>query len=186
MAEIRDQLAYREANRQEVRNFHVTRTMGGGYTRLLLDEEAGKFLVSSSPDLVETNPDVLRFSQLTGCEIEIRERRDEEKQTVKDAQGHSHTVSYDPPRINYEYDFFVEIRVDAPFFDSLRFQVNGSTPVLRPWEGGLVSLSGVTRSMKLRDEEYMHWDAMAREIKAVLDRARIEARSVQPGPTEDV
>ena len=47
VAEIEEQLAYREANKEAVAAFNLTRTLGNG-RKVLLDENARKFIVSSS------------------------------------------------------------------------------------------------------------------------------------------
>ena len=66
--EIKAQLAYREENRQKVAAFHTTRTLGTN-TKVLLDEDAGKFMVTRARDLQEANPDVLDFADVTGCNL---------------------------------------------------------------------------------------------------------------------
>ena len=43
--EIKEQLAYREANQEKVATFHTTRTLAPD-TKVLLDEDAGKFMVT--------------------------------------------------------------------------------------------------------------------------------------------
>ena len=63
--EIKAQLAYREENRQKVAAFHTTRTLGTD-TKVLLDEDAGKFMVTRARDLQEANPDVLDFADAIG------------------------------------------------------------------------------------------------------------------------
>jgi len=55
--EIKEQLAYREANRAEVAAFRTTRTMGEN-TKVMLDEDAGLFMVTSERNLKDANPDV--------------------------------------------------------------------------------------------------------------------------------
>ena len=72
--EIKAQLAYREENRQKVAAFHTTRTLGMN-TKVLLDEDAGKFMVTRARDLQEANPDVLDFADVTGCNLDIDESR---------------------------------------------------------------------------------------------------------------
>ena len=64
--EIRAQLTYREENQEKVAAFHTTRTLGTN-TKVLLDEDAGKFMVTRARDLQEANPDVLDFADVTGC-----------------------------------------------------------------------------------------------------------------------
>ena len=109
--EIAGQLAYREENRKAVAAFHPTRSIGK-YTRLLIDEDAKKFMVTSSSKLSEANPDVLEFGQVTGCNLDIDENRHE--LMTKDPEGKS--VSYDPPRYEYSYAFSVEAFVNQTNF----------------------------------------------------------------------
>ena len=102
--EIKAQLAYREENRQKVAAFHTTRTLGTN-TKVLLDEDAGKFMVTRARDLQEANPDVLDFADVTGCNLDIDESRSELKREDKDGKE----VSYNPPRYEYSYDFYITI-----------------------------------------------------------------------------
>ena len=62
--EIKAQLDYREENQKKVAAFHTTRTLGAD-TKVLLDEDAGKFMVTRARNLVEVNPDVLDFADVT-------------------------------------------------------------------------------------------------------------------------
>ena len=64
------------------------------------NEDALKFIVTRSRNFKETNPDVIDFTQVTGCELDVSEREREEKR--KDADGKM--VSYNPPRYEFEYD----------------------------------------------------------------------------------
>ena len=82
--EIKEQLAYREANQEKVAAFHVTRTLGES-TKVLLDEDAGKFMVTSARSWQEANPDVLSFSDVTGCQLDIEEHKTEIE--YKDQEG---------------------------------------------------------------------------------------------------
>jgi len=49
--EIKQQLAYREANKAEVAKFKVTRTIGTDSKKILLDEDARRFVVTSARTL---------------------------------------------------------------------------------------------------------------------------------------
>ena len=73
-AEIAQQLAYREENKNAVRNFTTTKSIGN-YMKLLLDETHQKFIVTSASNLEKANPDVMDFSQARGCSLEMRSRR---------------------------------------------------------------------------------------------------------------
>lgn len=76
VAEIANQLAYREANKAEVAAFRVTRALGGN-TKVLFDEDAQKFIVTSQSKWAEGNPDVIPFSAVTGCTYRIDEKKTE-------------------------------------------------------------------------------------------------------------
>lgn len=125
--EIKEQLAYREANKDAVAAFHATRTFGTG-TKIMLDEDNMKFLVTSASNLANANPDVLNFSDVTGCNLEIDESSSEI--TTKDADGKS--VSYNPPRYEYDYDFYMTIDVSNKYFNRMRFRLNNSTLTIGP------------------------------------------------------
>ncbi|MBR6208395.1 MAG: DUF4428 domain-containing protein [Oscillospiraceae bacterium] len=172
--EIRRQLHSREENRALVAAFRTTHSLGRS-TRLLLDEDAMRFMITDARDLDAANPDVLSFSQITGCDIDIRESRREETRTVKDKEGHSHSESYDPPHIIYTYHFYVEVRVDAPYFDTMRFPVNSGVEI-RPWESGRLYRNGIPAGARMLDAAYRETDRLAREIKRALDAARERAR----------
>lgn len=117
--QIREQLDWREANKERVASFNVTRTLGCD-TKVLLDEDAGRFLVTPVSRWRDTNPDVLDFSQVTGCDTETRETRTELH--WKDKEGEEH--SYNPPRHDVDYDVYLTIHVNVPYYDSISFKVN--------------------------------------------------------------
>lgn len=120
--QIKEQLAYREANRAEVERFNVTRTLGCD-TKVLLDEDAAKFIVSRSSRWRSENPDVMTYNQVTGCDIEVRENRTEIRRELPDGKHES----YDPPRYDVDYNIYLTIHVNAPYFDDISFRVNSST-----------------------------------------------------------
>lgn len=120
--EIKEQLAYREANQEKVAAFHATRTLGEG-TKVLLDEDAGKFMVTSARSWQEANPDVLSFSDVTGCQLDIEEHKTEIE--YKDQEGKRQ--SFNPRRYAYSYDFYIVIHVNNPYFNEIRFKLNSSS-----------------------------------------------------------
>jgi hypothetical protein len=122
LADIREQLDYREANKADVAAFHVTRTIGS-YTKVLLDEDAGNFVITDDgAHWRDANPDVIRFDQVTGCSMDVNEYKNELRTT--DREGNS--VSYNPPRFEYSYDFYMKVDVNSPWFDEIKFKINGS------------------------------------------------------------
>ncbi|MBO7356361.1 MAG: DUF4428 domain-containing protein, partial [Lachnospiraceae bacterium] len=119
VSQIKDQLAYREANQSKVSAFRSSQVYGQGSKRLYVDNTACRFTIATEKELSGGNPDILDFSQARSCDLDIKENRHEEKRTV---DGKS--VSYVPPRYKYSYDFYVTIRVDNPYFDDMKFQIN--------------------------------------------------------------
>lgn len=178
--QIKEQLAYREENLEKVKVFRVTRTIGERY-KVLLDEDAGVFVVSNSSKLVEENPDVIPFADVTGCRVDIDESSDEETRTDKDGNK----VSYNPPRYRYYYDFNIIINVRHPYFDEIKFQLNqsgvevqhiGSTAATARIGGLNIGLGGGSNFDPMNDPEYRNYMEMCEEIKEVLLGVRRQAR----------
>ncbi len=151
--QIREQLAYREANRDAVAAFHCTRTLGDR-TKVYLDEDAGKFMVTSAGDLNKANPDVIDCSAVTGCRIDTEENKTELKHRDRDGKE----ISFNPPRYEISYDFYIEITVNHPYFDEIRFQLNDKEIDSKDMVG------------------YENCKALGEEIKAALSGARESAR----------
>ena len=169
--EIRGQLAYREANKAAVAAFHVTQSLGVN-TKVLVDEDAGKFMVTSARDLEEANPDVMDFEQVTGVDLDIDEKRREEKQQLKDKEGNTKWVSYNPPRYIWEYDFHVIIRVNHAYFDEIRIRLNPSDVELNPD----YPLPQMRKPDPKLCTDYQEYAEMGQEIKRILTEARLNAR----------
>ena len=176
--EIARQLEDREANRAAVAAFHTTRSLGR-YKKLLLDEDAGKFMVTGARDFAEENPDVLDFSQITGCELDIDEHRDELKTTDKDGKS----VSYNPPRYEYSYQFRVKIRVNHPWFDEMAYSLSngyvktGRNRMAAGPANWRVNPAGGFGSANVREYyEYLELgDEIRRTVEEIRRRGRQEA-----------
>ena len=65
---------------------------------------------------------------MTGCNLDIDESRTELKREDKDGKE----VSYNPPRYEYAYDFYITIFVNNPYFDEMRFQINPNSVDITP------------------------------------------------------
>ena len=124
--QIQEQLQYREQNRQAVAHFRATRTIGE-HTRVYLDEMNRKFMVSSSSNLQDANPDVVDAAAITNVTVDVNESKHELR--TKDENGRS--ISYTPPRYDFSYDFYVIIDVSHPYFNRMRFKVNNSSVWIR-------------------------------------------------------
>lgn len=185
-ADLTAQLESREANRQAVAAFRTTRSLGK-YVKLLIDDDNRKFMVTSASRLSEANPDVFDFGQATGCDLDISESRTELKQ--KDAEGKS--VSYNPPRYEYSYNFNATIRVDHPYVDDMKFSVSngyiktGEHRMTAPaggmsggYSGGWNVHTTVTDGVRLND--YYQAMNLGNEIKAAVEDMRRVARGEAP------
>ena len=124
--QIKEHLAYREQNRQAVAQFRATRTIGKN-TKVYLDEMNRKFMVSSASNLQEDNPDVIDASAITNVAVDINESKHELR--TKNEEGRS--VSYNPPRYDFSYDFYVDIDVSHPHCSHRRIKVNSSSVWVR-------------------------------------------------------
>lgn len=120
--DMKEHLAWRESNRARLAEFQPTQTLGLG-TKVHIDENLGLLVVTSRSKYREENPDLIEFSQVSGCVLDIDETKNELKR--KNAEGKEE--SYQPPRYSYEYDFYIVIHVNHPWFDQIRFQVNQSS-----------------------------------------------------------
>ena len=123
VAEIRGQLAYRQANRIKAAQFQTTRSWGSTSGMLRVDDNNGTFCFTRTRDLAEENPDIIPLAAVTNAVLDIQERKSEI--THRDQQGR--TVSENPRRYCYEYDFYVRVTVNHPYFDDLSVKLNPST-----------------------------------------------------------
>ncbi len=110
--DIREQLAYREANAERLASFDPTRTLSAGRTNIMLDEDAGLLIITSQSRWRDANPDIIEFSQVLGCDMDIDEHRTEIYRETKDGERES----YNPPRYDLDYDFNLTIHVNTPYF----------------------------------------------------------------------
>ncbi|MBR4859386.1 MAG: DUF4428 domain-containing protein [Clostridia bacterium] len=121
--EIKQQLAYREQNKQILAGFSPMFTFGED-DKIYIDPMKQSFVVSSrNPgSWSDENPDVIPLSSVTSCTLRVDEDRDELYTEGKDGQR----VSYNPPRYKFTYDFYIEIKVNNPYFDEITARLNDS------------------------------------------------------------
>lgn len=121
VAEIKKQLEYREQNKRNLMSFNPTLIYGED-RKIYIDTMQGAFVVSrlSPGSWSEENPDIIPFSQLVSCNLNIREDRDELYTQGKDGER----VSYNPPRYEFYYDFDLEFKVNNNYFDEFTVQLN--------------------------------------------------------------
>lgn len=143
--EIRQQLAYREENKQKLTSFRPSKTFGES-KKVYIDEAAGTFIVTGRPNWRDANPDLISLSQVTACNTDIRENKDE---IYRETEG-GNRESYDPPRYEYSYEFTVEILVDSPWFGKIDLELSDGnrpdskyTDLYREYERQMFELSNV-------------------------------------------
>lgn len=179
---IKGQLAYREENREKAAQFCTTRSFGEDW-KVLLDEDHRWFTVTRARDLAEANPDILDYTALTGCRLDIDESRTEQMREGPDGKD----VSYVPPRYEYSYDFFLVISVRHPYFDEMRFSLNSSSVYYEPQKlpqrapmshapmdrpSGRPKMINASRVDPEDCAEYRKYRQMGDEICQALDQAR--------------
>jgi len=148
VAEIQQQLNYREQNKQELMHFSPTRTFGEGSTKIYLDERQRKFVVSRKSDYRAENADIIDVAQVTGVRYDVEEHRTEIY--MNDSSGNRR--SYNPPRYNEEYEFNIFINVNSPYFSEIHFELT----------------SGMRRPNSRYTDEYRRYEQMANEIVMAL------------------
>ncbi len=169
VADIKEHLAYREANKDAVAAFNATRTLGR-WTKVILDEDKKKFIVSGSKRWKEENPDVLDFAQVTGCHVDIDERQSELKQRDKEGKEQS----YNPPRYQYYYDLTMIIHVNHRWFNEIRFKLNNSSIMVEPPPARLFKTGG--EEVARRSMEYREMETLGEEIREALLQVRQDVR----------
>ncbi len=121
--EIKQQLAYREQNKQVLAGFSPMFTFGEDY-KIYIDPMKQSFVVSrrNPGSWSDENPDVIPLSSVTGCNLRVDEDREEIYTQGKDGER----VSYNPPRYKFTYDFYIDINVNNPYFDEITARLNDS------------------------------------------------------------
>ena len=164
--EIKRQLAYREENKAKVAAFHPTKSLGKS-TKVLIDEDARRFLVTSARNWQDANPDVLDFADVTGCEIDVNESKHEIKQRDNDGKQ----ISYNPPRFEVSQDMYCDIAVNNPYFNQIRFRINPNT--IRSEVTQVNRFAQVSAPLTV---EYQECKQVGEEIKSTLLGVRQQVR----------
>jgi hypothetical protein len=121
VADIQQQLAYREQNKQNINFFNPTRVYGHG-TKIYIDDNQRKFCVSRKSDYRAENADLIDFTQVTNANYRIDE--DKTERFMTDSQGNERP--YSPPQYDCSYEFEVYIGVNSPYFSEIKFDLTDS------------------------------------------------------------
>lgn len=189
VAQIHEQLAYRERNQAQLADFRVSQVIGE-YYKMYIEEIGGvptRFFVTSSDDYMEANPDIIAFKDLLSCVTDVRTYEKELKR--EDANGNR--VSYNPPRFETDYDFYVKMQIgNNPYFDDIKFQLNSGTVTLETRAGATTSFLGMNFTSapvmaggfgNMRQQErYQEYTAMCQQIEYVVQRSRMMPPSAPP------
>lgn len=168
--QIKAQLQYREENRRNLEQFRPVKSYGEDYT-LRVELENGvpsRFVVARTDSYLEENADLILFSQVSACDIDIDEH--EEEQKYRNSEGEE--VSYKPPRYEYSYDFNVRIHVNSPYFDDISFSLNSSSVVLETVMGNTRVGGGMLRMNNRFNPalypEYREYKALCDEVQQIF------------------
>lgn len=142
VADIKEQLAYREQNRINLGSFHPNLTIEAGRT-ICIDEAARKFIVASS-NWQKSNPDLIDYSMVRDIEIII----DEEKEEVMDQDAEGKEISFDPQKFEYSYKFKVNVYVNHPYFDDINIDFSGSAEIDSPTSEAFLAMEEKAKLFK--------------------------------------
>ena len=121
--EIKQQLAYREQNKQTLAGFSPMLNFGED-DKIYIDPMKQSFVVSSrNPgSWSDENPDVIPLSSVMNCSLRV----DEDKEEIYTQDKEGQEVSYNPPRYKFTYNFYIDINVNNPYFDEISARLNDS------------------------------------------------------------
>ncbi|MCQ2482478.1 MAG: DUF4428 domain-containing protein [Clostridia bacterium] len=124
VAEMKEHLQYREANKSRIQLLAGPEILGDGNTKLYFSKKADVFAVTSAKlaNFTTANPDVIDMASVSNVETETKEHKEEIY--YKDSEGNR--KSYVPRRYKYSYDYVVRIYVNSPWFDEIEFNLNSS------------------------------------------------------------
>ena len=165
--QIKAQLQAREYNKLAMETWQPSIALGDYYTMYVKTkgDVPISFVVSNSDKYRENNADILSFLWITACTPDIRESRTELKQT--NSQGEK--VSYDPPRYEYRYDFYIKLDIKGcDYIDDMRFRINSSTVELETVMPKATLFSAAQSFDPMLYPEYRKYKAMLDEICEVV------------------
>lgn len=184
--QIKEQLAYRAANEEKLASFRVAQVIGD-YYKMYVEEVNGiptRFFVSCDDDYMCENPDIIEFKDLLSCAIDV----DTNETELKRDDGNGNRVSYNPPRFETDYNFYINMQIgNNPYFDDIRFKLNGSTVTLETRGGSSVSFLGlnfnsgnVDTNAPGEQARYQKYTQMCQQIEFVVQKSRQTAPVAAP------
>lgn len=130
VAQIKEQIAYRQRNAEDLEYFTVSRQIGKNEYIMYIEEIDGiptRFFVTNHSDYKAVNPDIIFFRDVVSCVTDVDERHEEMRQRNSEGQ----MVSYCPPRYKHHYNFYIKMEIrNNPYFNEIKFPINSSDIVL--------------------------------------------------------
>ena len=130
VAEIKEQIVYRQRNAKELEHFTISRQLGKYEYIMYIEEVNGvptRFFVTNQSDYKAVNPDIISFKDVVSCITDVDERHEE----IKYRNSEGQTVSYRPPRYKHHHDFYIRMEIrNNPYFHEIKFRINSSDIVL--------------------------------------------------------
>ena len=130
VAQIKEQIAYREQNARELERFTISRQIGDAEYIMYIEEADGvptRFFVTNRSDYKAVNPDIISFKDVVSSVTDIQVRDEEIKQ--KDSSGN--WVSCNPRKYKHHHDFYIKMEIrNNPYFDAIKFRMNDSAITL--------------------------------------------------------
>ena len=137
VAQIKEQLAYRARNAEELKDFHPTKTFGD-YNYMFVEERDGvpyRFCIANGEDYLDENADLVLVENIEEIIIDIQDNAHElllhEEEKDEDGNIIQEEEYYDPPRYDYSYEFKATLLLrNIPWFDAMDIQLNRENPEL--------------------------------------------------------
>ncbi len=183
---IKEQMAYREANKEKVESFEITKAWGikkyGPAMQFIYDEGKRQFAVVEGPaeDFRSKDPDIIDFDQARDVFLEVAEHWSE-KGGQYDQPNLTHRITQDEYKdVFWRYDFLLHIKVDHPYFDEICYKMNWKTTVIKVPQRGIFYRRGLELSGIYQGEEL---ESLA---EAVEKTGSGEKRMIKAGKVADV
>ncbi len=124
--QINEQLVYRMENFRALSDFNPNKRYGEGDV-IHVEERMGmpyRFVVAKTNDFRKENADIIAFTDVSSIMLDLKENSTELKYTNQQKER----VSYNPPRYEYRYEFYVVLGImNNPYIDEIRFRLNKHT-----------------------------------------------------------
>ena len=170
--QIKRQLAAREENRKKLQTWNHSMVFGEHQKIYInfLGRIPDSFVISSVSNYKEANADIIPFCLVSSCDLDIRESHQELKQ--KNSQGEQ--VSYNPPRYEYSYEFYIKMTImGIEYIDDMSLRLNRNTlkleSIQRTAGRGLLFSQAFD---PMHYPEYREYKSIADTVKQVIDCGR--------------